>query len=68
MIAHMGWEDCSEWGTLRRGTRKLILQGQRATVQRISFGGVFAWALGSFPKLHINCFVCMGAVRVESKQ
>ena len=55
MIAHMGREDCSEWGTLRRGTHKLILQDQRATVQRISFGGVFPWALGSFPKFRINC-------------
>lgn len=63
MIAHTGWEDCSAWGTLRRSTHKLILQGQRAAVQSISVGGVFAWALGSFPKLHINGGVCAGGTR-----
>jgi hypothetical protein len=30
------------------------------TIQGISSGGVFAWVLGGFPKLHINYDICMG--------
>ena len=68
MIAPTGREDCGRTGMLTRSTQKLILRDQWATDQGISFGGVFAWALQDFPRLHINCVVCVGGSEVGEQE